>query len=103
MDNKVTVIDATATTYDNFVGSGASDTEADRRWRTAYSYDDKLKVYYQGKYNLKTVNQIKALRGHNIDPEAEVREAVGTDPGDFVLHHYGDWPAPETWVFNTKG
>lgn len=103
MDNKVTVIDATATTYDSFVGSGASGTEADRRWRTAYSYDEKLRVFYQGKFNLRTVGQMKALRSHVEDAFAEPKEADGTNLGDFVIHHYGDWPAPETWVFNTPG
>lgn len=103
MDNKVEAIDTTATTYDNFVGSGASGTGADRRWRTAYSYDEKLRVFYQGKFNLKTVGQMKALKSHVDDAFAEPKEADGTNLGDFVIHHYGDWPAPETWVFNTPG
>jgi hypothetical protein len=103
MDNKVEAIDTTATTYDNFVGSGASGTGADRRWRTAYSYDEKLRVFYQGKFNLKTVGQMKALKSHVDDAFAEPKETDGTNLGDFVIHHYGDWPAPETWVFNTPG
>lgn len=98
-DIAVAAIDATATTYDTFVGNS---------WRTAHSYDGKLQVFYQGKYNLKTTKQMVELdTGINTNDKdlAEAKEADPSTPssiGDFVLHHYGDWPAPETWVFNTK-
>ncbi|MBP5291678.1 MAG: hypothetical protein J6Y90_03555, partial [Lachnospiraceae bacterium] len=98
-DTAVAAIDATATTYDTFVGNS---------WRTAHSYDGKLQVFYQGKYNLKTTKQMVELdTGINTNDKdlAEAKEADPSTPssiGDFVLHHYGDWPAPETWVFNTK-
>lgn len=98
-DTAVKAIDATATTYDTFVGNS---------WGTAYSYDGKLQVFYQGKYNLKTTKQMVGLDTEINTNDKDLAEAKEADPstpssiGDFVLHHYGDWPAPETWVFNTK-
>ena len=34
----------------------------------------------------------------------EVKDDSGnvTTPADFVATHYGDWPAPEIFVVNTK-
>ena len=46
------------------------------------------------KYNLKTVEQ---LGDDNV-----VTEATDKVPADFVAVHYGDWPAPEILVINTK-
>ncbi len=99
MDNAVTAIDATATDYDDFVSGTEEERKAkpEYKWMTAYSYDKKLQVFYQGKYNLRTTNQLRSLRGNPPEFDSQATE------GDFVLNHYGDWPAPETWVFNTKG
>ena len=99
MNNAVKAIDATATDYDNFVSGTKEGGEADPeyKWMTAYSYDKKLQVFYQGKYNLKTTNQLRSLRKNPPEFDSQATE------GDFVLNHYGDWPAPETWVFNTPG
>jgi hypothetical protein len=99
MDNAVTAIDATATDYDNFVSGKKEEREAEPeyKWMTAYSYDKKLQVFYQGKYNLKTTNQLRSLRKNPPEFDSQATE------GDFVLNHYGDWPAPEMWVFNTPG
>jgi hypothetical protein len=88
-ESLVTAIDKSAADYNNFVGASGS-------WSSSYSYDAKLKVFYQGKYNLETTNQLLAKRG-GTDP---YNGQAGSD--DFVRNHYGDWPAPETWVFNTK-
>jgi len=71
----VSALDATADSYNTFCGSA---------WSPAQAFDSTLGVYYQGKYNLKTVKQLGA--------------SVGTS--DFVAVHYGDWPAPEVFVIN---
>lgn len=89
-ESLVAAIDKSADAYNGFVGASGS-------WSPSYSYDAKLKVFYQGKYNLETTNQLREKRTGTSDPYNG--EAVA---GDFVLNHYGDWPAPETWVFNTK-
>jgi hypothetical protein len=88
-ESLVTAIDKSADAYNAFVGASGS-------WSSSYSYDAKLKVFYQGKYNLEITNQLLAKRD-DADP---YNGQAGS--GDFVLNHYGDWPAPETWVFNTK-
>ncbi len=75
----ITMIDADAASYEDFVG-------ADSSWKSSISYDDILGDYYQDKYNLKTVEQL----------------GTSVEGGDFVANHYGDWPAPEIWVINEK-
>jgi hypothetical protein len=32
----------------------------------------------------------------------EATVAAVKTPADFVIEHYGDWPAPEIFVVNTK-
>ena len=71
----ITALDADANAYNLFSGSG---------WSSAESYDAMLRTYYQNKYNLKTVVQLGASVSNS----------------DFVATHYGDWPAPEEFVFN---
>ncbi len=71
----ITALDADANAYNSFSGSG---------WSSAESYDAMLRTYYQNKYNLKTVVQLGASVSNS----------------DFVATHYGDWPAPEEFVFN---
>ena len=56
-------------------------------WTEASAYDPKLIEYYKGKYNLQTVAKLGA---------------TGVTDADFVATHYGDWPAPEIFVVNTK-
>ena len=75
----ITALDQSVVTYNAFVGDPEN-------WATANSYDDKLAAYYQGKYNLQTVAQ----RGAADEIKAT----------DFVIAHYGDWPAPEEFVYN---
>ena len=77
----ITALDATAQTYNTFVGAGAS-------WGGAIPYDAKLITYYQGQFDLQTV---KDLAGANV--------VFSTNP-EFVVTHYGDWPAPEIFVIN---
>lgn len=70
--------------YDKFV-SGES------AWDPAQPYNGKLTDYYHGKYNLRTVLQLP------YDSITNKTNGTGTD---FVSTHYGDWPAPEEFVFN---
>ena len=72
----ITALDADASAYETFVGIEN---------KSASPYDNLLKLYYKGKYQLRTVHQL----GANVDYT-----------NDFVAIHYGDWPAPETWVIN---
>lgn len=74
----VAAFDANASVYNTFT-SGT--------WQAAHPYDPGLGDYYQDKYNLKTVAQLGA--------------SVTTD--DFVIDHYGDWPAPEEFIFIVTG
>lgn len=76
-NENVTPFDADAATYNAFVGDDRTG---------ALAYDSKLIQYYQGKYALPTAAQLGATVGAS----------------DFVSIHAGDWPAPETWVVNTK-
>lgn len=83
-NNATKVIDAldeNAVAYNNFCGASAD-------WKPAepYKQQTKLEIYYGGKYNLKTVEQL----------------GTSVVPTDFVATHYGDWPAPEIFVVNTK-
>lgn len=72
----ITPLDASAATYNEFSGSS---------WNAAAETSDStLSKYYKGKYNLKTVAQLGA-------------SVASTD---FVITHYGDWPAPEIMVIN---
>ena len=86
----VTAIDYDAANYNGFVGTD---------WRTAIPYDTDLVKYYQGKYNLKTVQQ---LAGN----EETFYTTTTTDQNGklhyktFVVDHYGDWPAPEIFIIN---
>lgn len=87
----VTAFDQSATTYDAF-------TKDQSDWKLAHPYDAGgtetygLKVFYKVKdephFNLQTVKQL----GANVNDT--------TDPKDFVADHYGDWPAPEEFIFN---
>jgi hypothetical protein len=62
-----------------------------------------LEDYYGGKYNLKTVAQLDTSTPKQVDV-IETATTVNnvTTPADFVATHYGDWPAPEIFVVNTK-
>ncbi len=78
LNGGVRAIDETAGTYDAFV-------KGDDTWKQAVAYDQNLNIYYQGKYNLKTVDQL-----------------ANSSTDDLVSKHYGDWPAPEIWTINEQ-
>ena len=73
----VTALDESVETYRDFLGS---------RRDPAAPYDPVLIAYYGGEYALRTVAQL----------------GVTVKPGEWVSAHYGDWPAPETWVVNER-
>lgn len=96
----ITALDASADTYSSFSGAPANWKEAE-----AYPYDAGgtesygLKVIYtvDGKtcYNFPTVEKL------NQSGPAEKKIEIKED--DFVkapYSHYGDWPAPEEFIFN---
>ena len=100
----LTALDATAKDYNDFCG-GPGD------WRIATPYNTKLKDYYGegtgdarvAKYNLKTIAQLDAAETKAVGVIEEDTTTNGvTTPADFVATHYGDWPAPEIFVVNTK-
>ena len=80
----ITALDASAASYDAFVGAPA-------RWEAAASYDEALADYYGGRFNLMAANQL-----------GQAEKAVSEELSDFVATHYGDWPAPEIFVINAK-
>ena len=83
-DGEVRKIDDTAVSYEAFVGGAST-------WDPAETYNSTLEDYYGGEYNLKTVFQIpKTDKSVTARDEAEL----------FVATHYGDWPAPEEFIFN---
>ena len=88
----VTALDASAASYNAFVG--APDT-----WQDAKPKDEMLKTWYQGKYNLKSVS---ALLGRPTQTEPS-GESAGTYEYEVFSTHYGDWPAPEIFVINAGG
>jgi len=77
----ITPIDENMTNYDAFCGAPGT-------WDPAKPYDQELVTIYKNSFNLRTVDQIGKT------PKAK---SSGTD---FVTTHYGDWPAPEEFVFN---
>ena len=78
--DQIKALDATASSYNSFCGDPEN-------WNKAEPEDDALKIWYQNKYNLRTISQ---LVGTNA-------ESAGYD---FFDTHYGDWPAPEIFVIN---
>ena len=89
-------IDETAQSYNDFCGA-AKDSQEKDLWNPASPYTAKLTQYYNGRYNLRTVEQLGASVTKNSGAEGD------TTIDDFVVTHYGDWPAPEIFVVNTKG
>ena len=94
----VTALDVNADEYNKFCGASTD-------WKSAvpYKVQTKLEDYYGGKYNLKTVAQLDTSTPKQVDV-IETATTVNnvTTPADFVATHYGDWPAPEIFVVNTK-
>ena len=78
MTSTADAFDSDTRTYTGFANGTAS----------AAPYDPTLTAYYKGTYNLKTVTGL----GYTI-PTGETY---------FVSTHYGDWPAPEIFIINSK-
>lgn len=99
----ISAIDYNTSTYNNFCGAPKTVDEKDYRWNPANPYDPKLIEYYSGRYNLKTIAQLDTSTPKQVDV-IETATTVNnvTTPADFVATHYGDWPAPEIFVVNTK-
>ena len=92
----IKAIDETAQSYNEFCGA-AKDSQGKDLWNPANPYDAKLTEYYNGRYNLETVEQLGASITKNSGADGD------TTVTDFVATHYGDWPVPEIFVVNTKG
>ena len=98
-------LDKDAATYDAFSWPGGGDKCP---WKQASVYDKTLITYYGetdssgrfARYNLQTVEQL----GYSTVYDVNQKDADGniTAYADFVIQHYGDWPAPEIFVVNTK-
>lgn len=58
--------------------------------KDAIPYDSGLTRFYDNKYLLKTVEQLGA----------DLTKDSAGKTTDFVKDHYGDWPAPEEFIFN---
>ena len=106
-NDNISPFDKDAATYDAFSWPGGGDCP----WKDATVYDKTLITYYgktderedrddrTARYNLETVGQL----GFTVYREDQ-KDADGniTAYADFVIQHYGDWPAPEIFVVNTK-
>ena len=106
-DTNITALDANAETYDGFFSSDE---------KGAVVYDKTLIKYYgetetkgtgsnttkerKARFNLPTVAQLQ----RKVSPSnvTVIETATNTTPADYVATHYGDWPAPEIFVINTK-
>lgn len=105
----IAAFDETAAKFNAFSNPGTGGYA----WQTALPYNDTLTKYYgegsgtsrEAKYILKTVAQLALLDSLNTDfaVQGEPGESDNPQiPADFVIQHYGDWPAPEIFVVNTK-
>lgn len=106
-NDNISPFDKDAATYDAFSWPGGGDCP----WKDATVYDKTLITYYgktderedrddrTARYNLETVEQL----GFTVYREDQ-KDADGniTAYADFVIQHYGDWPAPEIFVVNTQ-
>jgi Tfp pilus assembly protein PilE len=93
-DTAVTAIDDDADSYESYV-SGRS------KWNRSYPYDTTLRKYYHDAsgrylYNFKTVTQLE-----QTDDKTSINSSkLNKKSSLFVNSHYGDWPAPETFIIN---
>ena len=93
---KVGKFDDTASSYDIFISCCV---DKDHLWtgvKPAVPYDNTLAKYYSNNYFLRSVPQLCA----ELDASGKVKNTVPTDY--FVNTHYGDWPAPEIFIINSK-
>ena len=90
----VTAFDASADSYNSFVG-------AQDAWTEAKPYDTVLEQYYKitkatGEGETQTS---EAVCGYNLKSVSRLGSSVSSTDY-FVATHYGDWPAPEEFIFN---
>ncbi|MBQ7692605.1 MAG: hypothetical protein IJT29_03240 [Oscillospiraceae bacterium] len=78
----VSCFDSDLTSYNSFI-------DGDTTWEPAHAYDVNLRLYYKNLFPLRTVFQ--------LEQDAKNKFPTRTE---FVRTHYGDWPAPETFVIN---
>ncbi len=93
-DGNVKKIDETVDTYQTFTGNPDA-------WAEAHNYDATLKEYYKVK-KISGVGESQTeetVCGYNLMPLARLWSTALED-SDFVKDHYGDWPAPEEFIFN---
>ncbi|MBQ3269753.1 MAG: hypothetical protein IJH09_07510, partial [Clostridia bacterium] len=105
-NDNISPFDKDAATYDAFSWPDGGDCP----WKDATVYDKTLITYYgktderedrddrTARYNLETVEQL----GFTVVYREDQKDADGniTAYADFVIKHYGDWPAPEIFVEN---
>ena len=84
-EGAITALDADAKSYEAFING--PDT-----WNDAVVYDADVGTIYGNKFNLRTVDQLG-----RTDKEVATEE----EKANFAAIHYGDWPTPEIFVFNT--
>ena len=88
----ITEIDEDVSSYDDFVGGDTS-------WSSAKAYDSSLIKYYTGKYNLQSIERLSDTEKPSLPAGYADDDKEWDDL--FIDTHYGDWPAPEIFVFNT--
>ena len=93
-DGNVKKIDETVDTYQTFTGNPDA-------WAEAHNYDATLKEYYKVKKTsgVGESQTEETVCGYNLMPLARLWSTALED-SDFVKDHYGDWPAPEEFIFN---
>ena len=81
-DGRITPLDNDMSAYEGFVSTESA-------WDPASPYDVNLRIYYKNKFPLQTVFQL----GKDV-------KTLTLGKTEFVRTHFGDWPAPETFVIN---
>ena len=79
---RITPLDNDMSAYEGFVSTESA-------WDPASPYDVNLRIYYKNKFPLQTVFQL-----------GKVVKTLTSGKTEFVRTHFGDWPAPETFVIN---
>ena len=78
----ITPLDNDMSAYEGFVSTESA-------WDPASPYDVNLRIYYKNKFPLQTVFQLE-----------KNDKTLTLGKTEFVRTHFGDWPAPETFVIN---
>ena len=82
--SKAMPLDLNADSYNSFTGAWDD-------WNPARVYDSPLVTYYEGKYCLRTVDELNSTVPTDYDSWNQL----------FISTHYGDWPSPEVFFINT--